>query len=321
LQRDSDEEESDDDDEEPPSPLPPPPATIKHRSSVSAEAFGTWNQRQAFQPPVYEKTPEQMQLLSQVLSQSFLMASLDAPDLQIVVAAMKGPCPLEPGVQIIQEGDDGDVLYVVTEGALDCWKTIDGANTVVKTCVPGDIFGELALLYSCPRKASVSSREASTVWELDRETFNHIVLEGVQRKRNQCTAVLRKVPLFELMSEGEILNIIDAMKQVTYPAGTVIIQQGDPGEHFFIVYTGMVEAIRTDPADQSTQSFVHEAGDYFGELALLRNAMRAATVVATTEVCLMSMDRATFKRLMGSAESFLERESTRYSVPALDSQP
>lgn len=312
-ERDSDEEESDDDDEEPVSPLPPPPATAKHRSSVSAEAFGAWNQRLAFEPPVYDKTPDQTALLTQVLSQSFLTASLDAPDLQIVVAAVKGPCSLDAGHQIIQEGDDGDCLYVVTEGVLDCWKTIDGANTVVKTCVPGDIFGELALLYTCPRKASVSSREASTVWELDRETFNHIVLEGVQRKRSQCTAVLRKVPLFELMSDGEIENCIDAMKQLTYPAGSVIIQQGDAGEHFFIVYTGTVEATRTEE-DGSRQSFVHEAGDYFGELALLRNAMRAATVVASTEVSLMSMDRATFKRLMGPAEGFLERESTRYTV-------
>lgn len=311
---DYDEEDDDDDDGEAPSPMPSPPGNRRQRGSVSAEAFGQWNPRGSFVAPVHEKTPEQAETLRQVLSSSFLMGSLDAADLQVVVQAVEGPCPLEPGHRIIAEGDDGNHLYVVTEGSLDCAKLIDGVGTVVKTCVPGDIFGELALLYSCPRKASVSAREASVVWQLDRETFTHIVLEGVLRKRSQCSAVLKKVPLFQSMSEGEIENCIDAMKQATYPAGHAIIQQGELGEHFFIVYTGQVTATRVAPETSEPATMVHEAGDYFGELALLRNEPRAATVVASTEVSLMSMDRATFKRLMGPAEDFLERESSRYGL-------
>jgi cAMP-dependent protein kinase regulator len=303
--------EEDSDGEEPPSPLAPPPATRKQRSSVSAEAFGAWNKRVTYLPPVYDKTPEQTALLCQVLSSSFLTSSLESHDLEVVVGAMKGPCFLEPVQRIIREGDDGDHLYVVTEGFLDCSKVIDGVDTVVHTCVPGDIFGELALLYSCPRRASVTSREASVVWELDRETFNYIVLEGVIRKRNQCSAMLRRVPLFQAMPDGDIENIIDAMKQVYFPAGHVIIQQGDPGEHFFFVYSGQVVATKECP-DVEPVSMAHQAGDYFGELALLWDAPRAATVVSSTEVCLMSMDRATFKRLMGPVEGFLERETARY---------
>mmetsp|Transcript_92236 Transcript_92236/g.243858 ORF Transcript_92236/g.243858 Transcript_92236/m.243858 type:complete len:315 (+) Transcript_92236:54-998(+) len=303
--------EEDSDGEQPPSPLAPPPATRKQRSSVSAEAFGAWNKRVTYVPPAYAKTPEQAALLYQVLSSSFLMSSLESHDLQVVVGAMKGPCFLEPVQQIIREGDDGDHLYVVTEGVLDCSKVVDGVDTVVKTCVPGDIFGELALLYSCPRRASVVSREASVVWELDRETFNYIVMEGIIRKRSQCSAMLRRVPLFQAMPDGDIENIIDAMKQVYFPAGHVIIQQGDPGEHFFFVYSGQVVATK-ESADSEPVSMAHEAGDYFGELALLWDAPRAATVVSSTEVCLMSMDRATFKRLMGPVEGFLERETSRY---------
>lgn len=202
-------------------------------------------------------------------------------------------------------------MYVVTEGSLECTKVIDGVNTVVKICALGDIFGELALLYSCPRTASVSSREASVVWELDRETFNNIVLEGVIRKRNQCSAVLRKVQLFESMSSDDLESMVDAMKQITVPAGHVILQQGDFGDDFFIVYSGQAVATRVSEVAEAT-SMVHEAGDYFGELALLRNEPRAATVVAHSEVSLMSMDRATFKRLMGPVEEFMQRQTSRY---------
>lgn len=55
---------------------------------------------------------------------------------------------------------------------------------------PGDAFGELALLYNCPRAASVEAKEKAVCWQLDRETFNHIVkaLPGSLRARSQFQA-------------------------------------------------------------------------------------------------------------------------------------
>lgn len=305
---------SDEEDDEEEVYLPPPPTTRKQRSSVSAEAFGEWNQRVAFEPPVYPKSPDQIQELSDVLSRSFLFNSLEQKDLQAVLMAMKGPIELEPGLRIIQEGDAGDHLYVVTSGAMDCVKVIDGSELVVKTCIKGDCFGELALLYNCPRAASVQSREASVLWELDRSTFNNIVMEGVQRKRTQCLTVLRKVPLFAEMAQGELENIIDALKMQRFPEGSVIIQQGEPGNDFYIVYEGQVTANRIDPETSEHQMFVHEVGDYLGELALLMEQPRAATVLVTSspDACLLSVDRSTFKRLLGSVEHYLQSHMNRY---------
>merc|ERR1712113_129451 len=128
--------------------------------------------------------------------------------------------------------------YVITDGVLDCSKVLDGVERVVKTCLKGDLFGELALLYNSPRAASVTAREVSTVWELDRETFNHIVMEAVQRKRTQCSDTLRRMQLFASMSEPELQNIVDALKMETYPQGSVVITQGELGDNFYIVYEG-----------------------------------------------------------------------------------
>ena len=47
----------------------------------------------------------------------------------------------------------------------------------------GDVFGELALLYNCPRAASVEATEDSVVWQLDRETFSHIVRDASAKRR------------------------------------------------------------------------------------------------------------------------------------------
>lgn len=311
VDTDSSEEEEEEEED-----ILPPPSVIPRvqRQSVSAEAFGEWNQRVVFEPPVYPKSPDQKEELLEVTARSFLFTSLEQKDLQVVIDAMKGPLILEPGHRLIQEGDSGDALYVVTDGSMDCVKLIDGVEVAVKTCIKGDLFGELALLYNCPRAASVQSRETSVLWELDRATFNNIVMEGVQRKRGQCLAGLEKVPLFASLTRGELENIIDALKIERHEKGSVIIRQGEVGEHFFIVYEGQVAATRVSDHGEPPQMMVHEAGDYFGELALLRDAPRAASVVANSEpeARLLSMDRATFKRLMGSLQNFLEEHIDRY---------
>merc|ERR1719482_2380560 len=77
-------------------------------------------------------------------------------------------------IQIVTQGDDGNHMWVIEEGVLECSKKVDGVEKVVKTCSRGDIFGELALLYSCPRAANVTSRAKCVLWELDRGTFRNV---------------------------------------------------------------------------------------------------------------------------------------------------
>lgn len=311
---DSEEEEDDADDAVEDFPPPMPVAASRSRASVSAEAFGDWNRRGAFVPPQYPKTPDQDDELTRVLCRSFLFHSLEAKDLQVVVLAMKGPLSVDAGVQFITEGAAGDHLYVITEGALHCTKVLSGVETVVKTCLKGDLFGELALLYNSPRAASVTARDPSIVWELDRETFNNIVMEAVQRKRTQCSDTLRRMQLFATMSEGELQNIVDALKMETFQQGAVIITQGELGENFYIVYEGEVIAQKYIAEGQEPITMGHKAGDYFGELALIRNEPRAASVFAASpEVRLLSMDASTFKRLMGPVEEILQRQAQQYA--------
>ena len=53
---------------------------------------------------------------------------------------------------MIKEGDKGDLLYVVEDGKLDCFKLIEGEQKKIKEYEPGEAFGELALLYNAPRE-------------------------------------------------------------------------------------------------------------------------------------------------------------------------
>ncbi len=97
------------------------------------------------------------------------------------------------------------------------------------------------------------------------------------RKRNLYKDFLSRVPLLANLDQYELLKIADAMSVDYYEAGAKVITQGEPGERFYIIIEGKVTVLRDDV---ETYNSPLEAGQYFGELALLSNEPRAATCVA-----------------------------------------
>eukprot|EP00747_Dinoflagellata_sp_TGD_P183336 gnl/TRDRNA2_/TRDRNA2_38140_c0_seq2.p1 gnl/TRDRNA2_/TRDRNA2_38140_c0~~gnl/TRDRNA2_/TRDRNA2_38140_c0_seq2.p1 ORF type:complete len:404 (+),score=140.68 gnl/TRDRNA2_/TRDRNA2_38140_c0_seq2:101-1312(+) len=298
-----DEEEEEEEDEEPPDDFFQQPQTTKVRASVSAEAYGDWNQKKTFVPPVVAKTDEQKERLKKCLATSFLFNSLEEQDMTIVIGAMREVL-LQAGQRVINQGESGDFLFVVESGKLDCIiKGTDGCEKIVKSCEAGDVFGELALLYNCPRAASVESKDACTLWQLDRETFNHIVKEAAQKKRNRYNVFLERVPIFAAMDAYERSQLADALRSESCSDGKEVIKQGEQGDKFFIIEEGEAVAIK-----DGQKVYEYAAGDYFGELALIQNQPRAASVTARGSLKVLSLDRKAFKRLL-DIKGLLERTS------------
>merc|ERR1711862_535316 len=147
------------------------------------------------------------------------------------------------GSKIITEDDDGDCLYVIEEGNPVCKKLIDGEQKVVKTCEPGDVFGELALLYNCPRAASVEAPERCMCWSLDRLTFNTIVREAATKRSLQYDKFLKTVNLLNCITMFERSQIVDSLIIDTFKKGDYVFKQGDPPCRFYIVEEGSLTAM------------------------------------------------------------------------------
>lgn len=125
-----------------------------------------------------------------------MFSNLPKQEKSIVIDAMEERS-FEAGDFVIKQGDAGDVLFVVEDGLLDCSKVFvsfsssddimllqpTGEEKFLKTYQPSEAFGELALLYNAPRAATIIAKTASKLWQLDRNTFNHIVKEASQKKR------------------------------------------------------------------------------------------------------------------------------------------
>lgn len=111
----------------------------------------------------------------------------------------------------------------------------------------------------------------------------------------------------------EISQISDALQTQKVKAGETLIKQNDEGDKFFILEEGECYAEKIFNAGEPAQRVKdYKKGDYFGELALIRNEPRAATVVAQSDCKLLTLDRLSFKRLLGPIENILKRNSEAY---------
>ena len=239
---------------------------------------------------------------------------LDPKDMDIVIDAMQ-EFRLTKDEKAITEGDDGDFLYVVEEGELRCTKLFPGNEepTFFKNYVPGEAFGELALLYNAPRAASITANEDCLLWGLDRRTFNHIVKDAAMRRREMYEEFLKKVPLLSSMEPYERTTLADALVKKSFKKGESVLKEGEEGKTIYFLLEGEAEAIK-EIDGTPTSVMQYKLGDYFGERALLKNEPRAATINATSdELAVVELDRATFQRLLGPLEDILKRNMEIYA--------
>ena len=292
------------------------------RTSVSAESLNPTSEgSDNWQPPSHPKTDEQLGRLRTAVANNFLFSHLDDDSFQTVLSALvEKPIPAKD-IKVISQGDAGDYFYVVEKGDFDIYihpagsvqPGEGGMGNKVASIGPGGSFGELALMYNAPRAATVVSREGkSTLWQLDRVTFRRILMDSAFQRRRMYESFLEEVPLLASLKPYERSKIADALDTQKFPAGSTIINEGDPGDAFYLLEAGEAEAFKRG-VDGSVKGY--KRGDYFGELALLDDKPRQASVVSKNEVKVAKLGRDGFKRLLGPVEGIMRREE--YDVDPL----
>lgn len=294
----------------------------ERRISVSAESLSSALEKDDKLPEtIVPKTEKQKERILEALSRQTLFQSLEREQKEAVLAAMQ-EVTCRAGDIVIKQGDDGNFCYVVEQGTLDVYvqppgtlpedafaAPMDKLGTKVVSYSPGAIFGELALLYLQPRAASVVATSDCTMWALDRVTFRKIIAVKNQDRRILLDSFLQQVPLLQHLRSVERHRIVDAIEVVEYNAGEVIFREGDVGTRFYLVINGVAEVLKSNSTE--VLSYL-QRGDYFGELALLRSAPRAATIVASGKsshgrLRLAALDEASFTRLLGPLTDIMAR--------------
>lgn len=279
----------------------------RNRLSVSAEVFGKFNKPKKFQPPVYSKTPEQNAQIRNTILKCFLFSSVNKNDLNVLIDAFKLEA-VKSGEVIIRQNDYGDKLFLIESGTAKFTKTNSTSEEVEFLCkmTSGECFGELALMYNAPRAATVTAESDMELWALDRETFNRIVKDAVRLKREKYDKMLQGVSLFAKLNAYDRCRLADALREESY-SDENIVTRGESGTCMYMILSGEAEA-RVDGKLVKE----YKAGDYFGEIALLRQTPRASTVKAKGPCVVCSLERESCINLLGPLEEALKSNIIEY---------
>ncbi|NXL41459.1 KAP0 kinase, partial [Podilymbus podiceps] len=315
----------------PPPPMNPVVKGRRRRGAISAEVY-TEEDAASYVRKVIPKDYKTMAALAKAIEKNVLFAHLDDNERSDIFDAMF-PVTYIAGETVIQQGnftlfnvysffssslgDEGDNFYVVDQGEMDVYVNSEWATSVGE----GGSFGELALIYGTPRAATVKAKTNVKLWGIDRDSYRRILMASIfladgstLRKRKMYEEFLSKVSILESLDKWERLTVADALEPVQFEDGQKIVVQGEPGDEFFIILEGTAAVLQRRSENEEFVEVGRLApSDYFGEIALLMNRPRAATVVARGLLKCVKLDRPRFERVLGPCSDILKRNIQQYN--------
>jgi len=249
------------------------------------------------------KSEKEKSLLVNALKDHYVFSALSMTDILQVIHRMNKHARSNGDV-IIQEGDEGDTFYVLYSGSAEI---LVGAKKVGEYG-SGHSFGELALLYSAKRAATIRATSNCVLWSVDIKTFHRLVIRTQQGAAKGRMGFLKKVPLMQPLDDATLQKVSDALQQVSFPAGHKIIAEGEQGDDFFLIEIGEVKCTHNKPNGDEQHLLTLKRGDYFGEMALMLDEPRHANVIATAKTSCFRISRYDFVRLFGSLQEMLQQQ-------------
>jgi len=212
---------------------------------------------------------------------------------------------------ILREGDAGDAMYVILEGAVQVYtQDQDGREVVLARLEAGDHFGEQALLPGGTgrRNASVRAAAASLLARLPKSAFQSALSDDDALRERLVDIgagqIRNNLQQLSPLARGIGLNTTHGLRRELSP-GDVLFRQGDEADALYFVSEGRLAIYRND-----TMIGYVERGGCVGELALVRRDLRSATVVAEEPAEVIAVPRAAFDDAYSHSEAVRDHIAT-----------
>jgi len=227
------------------------------------------------------------------------------------------------GDTIVKQDDPADAFYILTHGRARAIKIKpDGEEIPLGVLKPGDSFGEAALAEGGRRMATVRCSTAVDVLRIDRNDFLALVAQAPELRhyiemigRNRAIqSFLYQFSNFGRLPAPALRSMIDKLVPVGFAKGNLIIREGDPAGPLYVIEKGRARAFSGDGNGRELNLAFYREGDFFGELSILNNAPRAASVEAFTDCQLLALEPAAVLDLRNRFPEFDKLISDRLAL-------
>jgi CRP-like cAMP-binding protein/Zn-dependent protease len=207
------------------------------------------------------------------------------------------------GATVVRQGERGDEFFIIAAGQAAVMVREQNEDRIVGQMTVGDFFGERALLKSGVREATIKAEtplkllvfQSKAFWN---ELVGPVAWESRVRAALEERDRLRALPMFADTPSRQLDLLAVKLQVRSFAAGEVIVKQGDPGDAFYIVREGsLLVSVRKERSRRRVRTL--KTGDFFGEIALLSDGPRTATVEGLDAGSVWRLERQDFRDLLG----------------------
>jgi len=235
-----------------------------------------------------------------------LFKNLSPEEFQSVYRKLRS-VKIPAGLKICREGEIGDSIFIIAQGEAEVTKkNPKGEERLLARLLPGQFFGEFAYFQDGARSATVEAVSDLELLEISRPDMDEIVKQYPQVKEVMLEFYKQRIldnllalsPLTSILGSEDRKKLIDKFQLKEIEAGRTIVKEGDPGDAMFLIKSGKAEVTTTDPKDKRKLTLARLGpGEFFGEVGLIKNKPRTATITALTPVELLVITKQNFSQL------------------------
>jgi predicted acylesterase/phospholipase RssA/CRP-like cAMP-binding protein len=214
---------------------------------------------------------------------------------------------LQSGAILFRQGDPVDALFVILTGGCQLSHSApDGTEQSLATFGPGEILGETAALHANPRATTARITEPSTVLRFSRLVLDRLAAVAPETKlffqdldlRRHSSLQLALTTLFHGLDHASVQGLAAEANWVRLRGGEVLFRQGDPSDSLYAVVHGRLQAViqRADGATPLVKPIPR--GTCVGEMGVLTDKPRSATVRAVRDSELIRLPKSDFSALL-----------------------
>jgi len=278
----------------------------KRRAGVSAETGDQGSAGKPAKSTLPPKTDEQKQMIASATEGNALFEGLNEAQMKEIVEHMEEKT-YAGGDVVITQGEQGDNFYVVSSGAYAAFLKQVGDKPVKQYAV-GGAFGELALMYNCPRAATVKCMEPGSLWALDRTTFRSILMSVHKEELDSNAQFLKAVSLLSPLTDAQRDSLGNVLVEMTFGKGETVVREGEAADSLFLIKNGSVAAYKAEEGKEKGKLLTKMGErEFFGESSLSNtDEKRQATIVAEEKTKLLRLSRADFAELFGDLQDLIK---------------